>query len=72
VDGYMTVKYTHAVVHRILIEQNGRQKETDELTYAFDINHAMAIAHQLMAAGKVGVAIITLKEPTTIEDIKNA
>jgi len=68
----MTVRYTHAVVHRILLEQNGRRKETDELTYAVDVNHAMAIAHQLMAAGKVGVAIIQLKEPTTIEDTKNA
>ena len=66
------VKYTHAVVHRILLEENGKRKETDELTYAMDINHAMAIAHQLMAAGKVGVAIITLKEPTTIEDVKDA
>lgn len=59
--------YTHAVVHRILIEENGKPKETDELTYAVDINHAYAIAHQLMAAGKVGVAIIQLQTPTTIE-----
>ena len=60
-------KYTHAVVHRILFEKNGVQKQTDELTYAQDINHAMGIAHQLMAAGRVGVAIIELKEPTVIE-----
>lgn len=59
-------KYTHAVVHRILIEHNGKPKETDELTYALDINHAMGIAHQLMAQGKQGIAIITLKEPTEI------
>lgn len=60
-------KYTHAVVHRILVEKNGQPKPTDELTYAIDINHAYAIAHQLMAAGKPDVAIIQLKEPTTIE-----
>lgn len=59
-------KYTHAVLNRILVEKNGAQKETDELTYAIDINHAMGIAHQLMAAGRVGVAVITLKEPTEI------
>lgn len=62
----MTV-YTHAVVHRILIEENGKRKETDELTYAVDINHAYGIAHQLMAAGKTNLVIIQLKEPTTIE-----
>lgn len=60
-------KYTHAVAHRILVEQNGKPKETDELTYAVDVNHAYAIAHQLMAAGKIGITIIQLKEPTTIE-----
>lgn len=59
-------KYTHAVVHRILVEHDGKPTETDELTYALDINHAYGIAHQLMAAGKAGVAIITLKEPTEI------
>jgi hypothetical protein len=64
-------RYTHIVVHRILVEQNGKAKETDELTYAMDINHAYAIAHQLMAAGKVGVAILEMKEPTTIEDTPN-
>lgn len=61
--------YTHAVVHRILIEgSNGKPKETDELTYALDINHAYALANQLMASGKMNLTIIQLKEPTTIED----
>lgn len=59
-------KYTHAVVHRILVEHKGKPTETDELTYAVDINHAMAIAHQLMAAGKQQISIIQLKEPTEI------
>lgn len=58
--------YTHAVVHRILVEHNGKPKETDELTYALDVNHAYAIAHQLMAEGKTNLAIIQLKEPTVI------
>lgn len=61
--------YTHAVVHRILIEgSNGKPKETDELTYAIDINHAYALAHQLMASGKTDLTIIQLKEPTVIGD----
>jgi hypothetical protein len=64
----LMTKYTHAVVHRILNEKN---KEADELTYATDINHAYAIAHQLMAAGKIDLAIIQLKEPTIIEDRPN-
>lgn len=58
--------YTHAVVHRILIEQNGKPKETDELTYALDINHAYALAQQMMATGKMNLTIIQLKEPTVI------
>lgn len=60
--------YTHAVVHHILIEENGKRKETDELTYAVDINHAYALAHQMMASGKINLTIIQLKEPTTIGD----
>lgn len=60
--------YTHAVVHRILIEENGKRKESDELTYAINLEHAYAIAHQLMAAGKIGITILQLKEPTTISD----
>lgn len=59
--------YTHAVVHRILIEENGKRKETDEITYALDINHAYALAQQLMAAGKVNLTIIQLNPPATIE-----
>lgn len=59
--------YTHAVVHRILIEENGKRKETDEITYALDVNHAYALAQQLMAAGKVNLAIIQLNPPATIE-----
>lgn len=54
--------YTHAVAHRILSE-NG--KPTDQLDYCIDINHAYAIAHQLMAVGAQGVAILELKHPTT-------
>lgn len=60
--------YTHAVVHRILIEENGKRRESDELTYAINLEHAYAIAHQLMATGKIGITIIQLKEPTTISD----
>lgn len=59
--------YTHAVVHRILIEENGKRKETDEITYALDVNHAYALAQQLMAAGKVNLTIIQLNPPATIE-----
>ncbi len=61
-------KYTHAVVRRIVVEENGKRKETDELTYALDINHAYGIANQLMAAGRTNLTIIELKVPTTIED----
>jgi len=52
-------KYTHAVARRI-VGENG--KETDELIYAVDVNHAIALAHQGMASGWVNVAIIVLKE----------
>ncbi len=62
------VKYTHAVVHSVISESG---KQTDELIYAVDINHAYALAHQLMAVGKTNLAIIQLKEPTTIEDTPN-
>lgn len=60
------VKYTHAVVHRILTEEG---KQSDEVAYAIDLNHAYALAHQLMAVGRVGVTILELKEPTTITDL---
>lgn len=65
--GMSKTVYTHAVVHRILAE-NG--KPTDHLDYCVDINHAYALAHQLMATGKPNVAIIVLSEPTTIEESK--
>lgn len=57
--------YTHAVAHRILLE-NGKQ--SDHLEYAIDMQHAYAIAHQLLAVGAVGVSILELKEPTTVSD----
>jgi hypothetical protein len=59
-------KYTHAVVYRII---NEKGKEADELTYVADVNQAMAFAHQALAAGKVGVAIIELKNHLTPEQI---
>jgi hypothetical protein len=62
------VKYTHAVVRRILSESG---KETDELVYAVDVNHAMALAHQGMASGWVNVAIIALKEPVNANQVAN-
>ena len=54
--------YTHAVAHRILNEHG---EPTDHLDYCVDINHAYAIAHQLMAAGAQGVSILELKSPKT-------
>lgn len=60
-------KYTHAVAHTVAFEKNGKLVPVDELVYATDVNHAMAIAHQGMAAGWANIAIITLKEPTTLE-----
>lgn len=62
------VKYTHAVVHAVISESGS---QVDELIYATDINHAYALAHQLMAVGKTNLAILQLKEPTTIEDTPN-
>jgi hypothetical protein len=57
----MTV-YTHIVMHRIMGE-NG--KVTDQLDYCIDINHAYAVAQQLMAVGAQGVAIAEFKQPIT-------
>jgi hypothetical protein len=70
VDGLM-VKYTHAVVHSILVEKNGRPFVTDELVYAINIEHAHALAHQGLAVGWSNVAILELETPTTIEDTPN-
>lgn len=55
------VKYTHAVVHRIMGE-NGRP--TDHLDYCTDIQMAYAIAQQLMSVGAQGIALLELKQPT--------
>lgn len=52
--------YTHAVVHRVMGENN---KPTDQLDYCLDINHAYGLAQQLMAVGAQGVAIIELNSP---------
>ena len=57
----MTV-YTHIVTHRIMGE-NG--KPTDNLDYCININHAYAIAQQLMAVGAQGVSVLELKQPVT-------
>lgn len=62
--GFMSVKYTHAVAHQVMGE-NG--KIVDELVYATDMQHAYAIAHQGLAVGWISVAILELKEPTTLE-----
>lgn len=56
-------KYTHAVVHRILVpDANGMPKETDQLEYCVNINHAVAIAQQGLAIGWQNVFIIELKD----------
>jgi hypothetical protein len=58
-------KYTHAVVHRILVpDANGFPKETDQLEYCVSIDHAMAIAHQGLAIGWRDIAVIELNEPS--------
>lgn len=59
--------YTHAVAHRILMQKDNRVVETDELVYAVSHDHAMAIAHQGLAAGWAGIAILELKTP--VKDI---
>ena len=53
--------YTHAVAHRVMGE-NG--KPTDQLDYCLNIQHAYALANQLMSVGAQGVAIVELKQPT--------
>lgn len=55
--------WPYAVAYRILVPgPNGQPKETDQLEYCVDVNHAMAIAHQLMASGQKDVAIIDLNQ----------
>ena len=55
--------WTHAVAHRILMQKDNRLIETDELVYAVSADHALAIAHQGLAAGWANIAILELKEP---------
>jgi hypothetical protein len=62
------VKYTHAVARRILSESG---KETDELIYCVDVNHAHSTAMQGLAAGWVGVAIVELKDHEQVHEVAN-
>lgn len=58
-------EYTHAVAHRILLP-NGKQ--SDELIYAANEEHAHEIAASIASQGAAAVTIIKLSTPTTISD----
>lgn len=53
--------WPYAVAYRIIVEKNGKRMETDHLEYCINTEHAMAIAHQGLAAGWKEVAIVDLK-----------
>lgn len=53
--------WPYAVAYRIIVEKNGQRKETDHLEYCINSEHAMAIAHQGLAAGWKDVSIVDLK-----------